>query len=189
MMKIASLIVAMILIGVPLTAQAGTVLDFGTMAGVSGPFIGYPIRYIPGAGRAWAVGEGTGGSLASDGRLVLDIKGLVLKDTGMNPQSTFYGFVSCLTKGMDDMGMPSVVTKNIVTEGFPADMAGNAMLDTMVMLPKLCVAPIVLVGIVRADGTKAWFASTGVKAMMEAAAEPEDVEAEEVEMEEVEAEK
>jgi hypothetical protein len=50
---------------------------------------------------------------------------------------------------------------------------GDARLDT---------APIVLVGTVREDGTKAWFASTGVKAMME-----EEVEQMEVEMEEVEA--
>jgi hypothetical protein len=182
MARITILLIAAVLIGVPLIAQGGTVMEFDTMVGVFGPFIDYPIRYIVGGGMAWMVGEGTNGFLDSDGRLSLDIRGLVLKGTGENPVPLFYGFVSCLTKGMDEMGMPRVVVKNLVTEGFPADMQGNAMLDTMVMLPKACVAPIILVGTIRADGTNVWFASTGVKSMMEEEVE-EEMEPEEMEME------
>ena len=57
------------------------VLEFDTMVGVSGPFVGSanPIRGVNGGGLPWQIAEGKG-ELGSDGRLEVEVRGLVLLD-------------------------------------------------------------------------------------------------------------
>ena len=57
------------------------VLEFDTMVGVSGPFVGSsnPIRGVNGGGLPWQIAKGKG-ELASDGRLEVKVRGLVLLD-------------------------------------------------------------------------------------------------------------
>jgi hypothetical protein len=152
---------AALLLGVALIAQTSaasssgeTVLEFKTMVGVDGPFRGSAnaIRGINGAGAPWRI-DGVDGELKSGGRLEIDVQGLVLVSTGLNPSAFFRAAVSCLTNDAT-----TVSTVNRVTEQFPATTAGDAKIEANVVLPSPCVAPIVFV--MNAGGTS-WFAVTG----------------------------
>ena len=155
-------IVAAFVLGVALIAQASatgsnggdTVLKFNTMVGVNGPFRGptNAIRGFPGAGAPWRV-DSVEGKLKSGGRLTIDVEGLVLVSTGLNPAASFHGLVSCLTNDAT-----TVSTVNLLTDAFPATITGDAEIDADVALPSPCVAPIVFV--TNAAGTS-WFAVTG----------------------------
>jgi len=140
----------------------GTMLDFDTMVGVSGPFVGTmnPIRGIPGGGLPWTIGAAEG-SLSSDGMLEVRVMGLVLADDPlvpadrrlMNPQPGFKAIVSCLTA--DNMGNPTYA--NLETDVYPATPTGDTEIRAKVMLPYPCIAPIVFV----ASPGGNWFAVTG----------------------------
>jgi hypothetical protein len=153
--------VAALLLGVALIAQTSaasssgeTVLEFKTMVGVDGPFRGATnaIRGINGAGAPWRI-DGVNGDLKTDGMLEIDVDGLVLVSTGLNPSAFFRGAVSCLTSTDT-----TVSTVNLVTEQFPATPTGDSKIEAELSLPSPCVAPIVFV--TNAAGTS-WFAVTG----------------------------
>jgi hypothetical protein len=154
-------IAAALVLGVALIAQTSaasssgeTVLEFKTMVGVDGPFRGATnaIRGINGAGAPWRI-DGVNGELTTDGMLEIDVDGLVLVSTGLNPSAFFRGAVSCLTSTDT-----TVSTVNLVTEQFPATPTGDSKIEANVSLPSPCVAPIVFV--MNAAGTS-WFAVTG----------------------------
>ena len=155
--------VAALVLGVTLIAQTSaagssggeTILKFNTMVGVDGPFRGptNAIRGINGAGAPWRV-DSVDGKLKSGGRLTIDVEGLVLTSSGLNPSATFRAAVSCLTSSDT-----TVSTVNLVTEPFPATVpTGDSEIDADVSLPSPCIAPIVFV--MNAGGTS-WFAVTG----------------------------
>ena len=137
-----------------------TILAFGTMYGVDGPFVGEEnaIRGVPGDEAPWGVARATG-SLDTRGHLVIRVRGLVFTDNpdpnliGKNDEAEFRGLVSCLTEVGD-----SVEEANVVTEGFPATETGNSFIHAKVELPDPCVAPIVMV---LAGSEDKWFAVTG----------------------------
>jgi hypothetical protein len=155
-------VVAALVLGVALIAQTSaagssggeTVLEFKTMVGVNDPFRGAAnaIRGIPGAGAPWRIDD-VNGELKSDGKLEIDVEGLVRVSTGLNPATAFRGAVSCLTSAGT-----TVSTVNLVTEQFPATPTGDSKIEANVSLPSPCVAPIVFV--TNAAGTS-WFAVTG----------------------------
>jgi hypothetical protein len=142
-----------------------TVLEFGTMVAVTGPFVGSAnaIRGINGGGLPWVISEGHGG-LQRDGKLEVQVRGLVLFNgppvpvnlQGTNPVVAFRAVVSCLTIVG---GLPA--TKNVSTDSFPATPDGNADIEVTISLPSPCFAPIVFVtnGTVAPPG--AWFAVAG----------------------------
>jgi len=137
------------------------VLEFHTMVGVSGPFVGSanPIRGVNGGGLPWQVAEGKG-ELASNGKLEVQVRGLVLLNgppvppalRGTNPISSFRAIVSCLT--IVD-GSPA--TTNVATGPFPATATGDSEIEATVVLPSPCFAPIIFVG----PSPTTWFAVTG----------------------------
>jgi hypothetical protein len=137
------------------------VLEFDTMAGVDGAFVGTanPIRGVPGGGLPWQIDRGRG-ELRADGSLRVRVEGLVLLDAapvppdlqGTNPVPMFKAVVSCLTS----MG-GNAVTKNVSTDTFPASTDGDARIRAKLMLPSPCFAPIVFV----TSPTGAWFSVTG----------------------------
>lgn len=137
------------------------ILAFDTMVAVDGPFVGpaNPIRGINGGGLPWQIEEAKG-ELTVDGRLELEVKGLVLLEAapvppalqGTNPIPSFQAIVSCLT---DVDG--AVATVNVTSGLFPASADGDSKIEATVDLPGPCVAPIVFV----ASPTGAWFAATG----------------------------
>ncbi len=141
-----------------------TVLEFQTMVGVDGPFLGAlnPIRGINGGGLPWVL-DAAKGELKDDGKLEVQVKGLVIPGTSScgsdcNPAPFFRAIVSCLT--VDAAG--DVVEDNISTTNGAEVMIGkptkgDAKIEAKLDLPDPCVAPIVFV----TSPTGSWFAVTG----------------------------
>ncbi len=130
------------------------IMEFETMVGVSGPFVGTnPIRGIPGAGAAWKIASAQG-ELETDGSLKVQVRGLVLVRTGTNPALKFRAIVSCLTIDGD-----GVTTVNAKTGEFDATPEGDSDIEATVDLPSPCVAPIIFVA--PTTDPPRWFAVTG----------------------------
>lgn len=140
-----------------------TVLEFDTMVGVYGPFLGEanPIRDLNGGGAPWVLESGRG-ELRSNGDLLVEVTGLIIPESagrGFNPAEFFRAAVSCIS--VDDGGLPifhTVFTENgaEVMMGDPAN--GDARIEARLHLPNPCLAPIVFV----TSPTGSWFAVTGV---------------------------
>ncbi|MGE5153625.1 MAG: hypothetical protein ACM3ST_06360 [Bdellovibrio bacteriovorus] len=142
-----------------------TVLEFQTMVGVDGPFLGTanPIRGVNGGGLPWVL-DAAKGELKDDGKLEIEVQGLVIPGTSgcgtdCNPAPFFRAILSCLT--VDDTG--TVVTDNLITDPDATEMigestAGDAKIEAMLELPGVCLAPIVFV----TNPGGAWFAVSGV---------------------------
>jgi len=151
------LVLGMLFLGIPLMfggapARAGEILEFDMMATV--PDNEFTIRDITGGGLAWVVDKAKG-SLDDDGDLEINVKGLVLRDTGVNPSGTFTGVVSCLVAPALE-GDPAT-TENVFTAPVVVGPEGDAEIKETLLLPDSCFAPIVLV--VGDSGN--WFAVTG----------------------------
>jgi hypothetical protein len=149
-------VLAGVLLALPATGSADDrILSFDTMAAVVRPFTGAanPIRGVNGGGVPWAIAEAKG-ELRADGRLEIDVQGLVVVSSGVNPAAAFRAIVSCLTTA-DGL---TVTTTNVTTQPFPATATGDAQIEAVVTLPSPCIAPIVFV--TNAAGTS-WFAATG----------------------------
>jgi hypothetical protein len=138
------------------------ILEFQVLAGVSAPYTGAtnPIRGIAGGGLPWEI-DSASGELRSDGRLEVEVEGLVLARRapvppqlqGTNPISVFRAIVSCQT--VDATGAPAVV--NVPAGSAPATTTGDAQIEATADLPTPCYAPIVFV----TSPGGAWFAVTG----------------------------
>jgi hypothetical protein len=164
LLPLVGLVVAVALVAPALGIGGGDgrkVLDAKVLGAVSEPYTGTanPIRGIPGGGLPWEIGDANA-TLRGDGRLHVDVEGLVLarRDPvpaplrGTNPITQFKAIVSCLTT---ESG--AATTSNISTELVPASSTGAAVIDTSVELPSPCFAPIVFV----TSPTGAWFAVSG----------------------------
>jgi hypothetical protein len=147
-------VIALSFTGPAIGQKAPKILEFDTMVGVVPPFTGAanPIRGVNGGGITWLLTSGRG-ELKTDGHLEIQVRGLVLVTTGLNPQANFRAIVSCLTP---DAGVAATV--NVVTGQFPATPQGDADIEADLTLPSPCIAPIVFV--TNGAGTS-WFASTG----------------------------
>ena len=146
-------------LGLVFQAMAGSsakVLKFGRMAPVVAPFTGttHPIRGIGGDGVPWAITSAEG-QLQANGKLEIEVHGLIIPARGNNPISAFRGVVNCLTTGSPDTGV------NLVTDPFPATPAGDATIEATLTLPTPCIAPIIFVTNGTGSPPGAWFATTG----------------------------
>lgn len=166
-MKRITLAAVLVVLGlVTLSPQAGSagppkVLEFDTMAAVVGPYVGAtnPIRGVAGGGLPWQIDEGRG-ELGVDGKLEVEVEGLVLLDAapvpvnlrGTNPIPSFKAIVSCMT-----IDGAAAVERKVETGLFPASSAGDSKIEATVALPSPCFAPIVFV----TSPGGAWFAVTG----------------------------
>ncbi len=134
------------------------ILEFDTMVGVSGPYLGAagnPIRNLTGGGAAWTINQGRG-ELQTDGDLEVTVQGLVVPAIGgTNPSATFRAVVSC--QSIDGSGNANVV--NVMTAPVPATLGGDADIEETLSLPSPCLAPIIFVG--RGADPFRWFAVTG----------------------------
>jgi len=145
--------------------HAHAITSFETMYGVDGPFVGdaNPIRGVIGDELPWAIAHSIRGELDSAGHLIILVHGLVFKDDpsvppdlrGINDEAEFRGLVSCLTEVGD-----TVETRNVMTQGFPANRHGNSFIHATLALPNPCVAPVVMVV---AGSEDKWFAVSGVE--------------------------
>ena len=148
--------------------EVKTVLRFGTMAGIHPPFLGdaglAAFRGVHGGGAPWVISEGVG-SLRSDGRLRVRVRGLVLDPAvvpapngGTNPIPRFMAIVSGFSTDL-------VNPVNLATATFPASSEGDADISATLTLPHPFFAPIIFVTSLPI-GTPAaprWFAVTGVQ--------------------------
>jgi hypothetical protein len=154
-------LVAVVALGAVFGATAGgnsdKILEFETMAPVVAPFTGStnPIRGVNGGGVPWSIESGEG-RLRADGRLQIEVEGLIIPARGDNPVAAFRGVVNCLTPEAPMNGV------NLVTDPVPATSDGDARIDAVVELPDTCVAPIVFVTNGTSAPPGAWFATTGV---------------------------
>jgi len=136
--------------------KGNSILEFGTMAPVTGPYVGSanPIRGVNGGGLPWMITNGSG-ELSASGKLEVNVTGLVLAAgpfAGTNPIPSFKAVVSCQT-----IKDGNATVANVITDPFPATSTGNAHIEAQVALPSPCLAPIVFV----TSPTGAWFAVTG----------------------------
>jgi hypothetical protein len=129
------------------------VLEARVLAGLPQAYTGAPgaIRGVNGAGAAWSIGDAEA-DLRSDGRLEIEVQGLIVTVRGNNPLAQFGATVSCQT--IVD-GAPAVT--NVRTALFDANAAGDAQTEQDVDLPTPCIAPIVFV----TTPGGAWIATTG----------------------------
>jgi hypothetical protein len=140
------------------------VLKFDRMTPVSGPYVGpaNPVRGVKGGGLPWVLAAGSG-SLNCDGRLLVQVRGLVLANQpavpaalrGTNPFPAFRAIVSCQSIGAGD----TATIANISTGDFRSSTSGDLEIDARVSLPRPCMAPIVF--ITGPSGVEAWFAVSG----------------------------
>ncbi|MDR0360796.1 MAG: hypothetical protein LBJ87_15215 [bacterium] len=145
----------------PAAADPPTILEFQSMAPVTGPFVGSanPERGLNGGGLPWMLDRAQG-ELHADGKLEVRVQGLVLANDpavpanqrGTNPIPSFRAIVSCLVAQGS-----SVAPVNVATDPSPATTKGNAHIEATVALPPHCVAPEVFV----TSPANAWFAVTG----------------------------
>lgn len=147
------------------SADSSKILKFDTMIGVPRPYTGATnaIRGVPGGGLPWVVAFAEG-NLKTTGKLEITVMGLVLDPNdpdviasgraGINPSANFRAIVSCLSK---DPTTGAATTANVMTGLFPANAAGNSHIETVVSLPRPCIAPIIFV----TSGGGSWFAATG----------------------------
>ena len=129
-------------------------LAFTNLYGVDGPYLNamYPFNGVLGDEAGWKVGP-SAGSLTSDGHLKITVRGLIFSDGKPNDETEFRGLVSCIT---DDGTHISVASA--VSQGFPANAAGNSNIDAHLNLPNPCLDPIVMV---LAGSEDKWFAING----------------------------
>ena len=158
--KLFVIVIGLALLGGFAVAEAhDDLLETDTMVGVDGPFVGNanPIRGVNGGGLPWVLDEAKV-ELDRDGKLEVEVKGLIIPNLGINPAPFFAAIVSCLS--IDESG--NVVTDNVMTtngaevmEGDPEN--GDAKIEADIVLPTPCIAPIVFVTSPGGD----WFAATG----------------------------
>ena len=134
------------------------VLEWQTMVGVPSGLTGAqsnaPLRGINGGGVPWTLTSATG-ELSTDGKLEIEVVGLVVASSGSNPATTFRGRVSCVQA---DGTFAFVQTDQFpATTGLASAGGGNSKIEATVTLPSPCIAPIVFV--TSAGGS--WVASTG----------------------------
>jgi hypothetical protein len=161
MKKIAALATALLALGLLVQASGATsrddkLLEFDTMIGVSGPFVGpaNPINGVPGAGAAWRIDRGRG-ELRADGALEVEVEGLVLVNTGVNPQAAIRAVVACHT-----IVSGQAATARAVTGPCPATPQGDSKIEAHVSVPSPCFDPAVFVTTGSGEPPR-WFAVTG----------------------------
>ncbi|MBI3751155.1 MAG: hypothetical protein HY263_05810 [Chloroflexi bacterium] len=109
---------------------------------------GAPMLFgVAGGGVAWAIDEGRT-TLTAGGRLHVEVEGLVVAASGVNPIPTGRAIVTCA-------GVVAATTAAV-----PFSTSGDAEVDATVSLPSPCFAPAVFFAGVTANGDR-WFAVTG----------------------------
>jgi hypothetical protein len=142
----------------PATAKEPKLMEFDTMEGVPSTLTGTQasaaFRNVNAGGAPWTLTSAKG-ELTTSGHLEIEVVGLVLTNTGLNPSANFRGLVSCIKS---DGTVENILTANFpATTGSAASGGGNAKIEADLVLPQPCFAPIVFV--TSAAGN--WFAVTG----------------------------
>ncbi|GAA2743783.1 hypothetical protein GCM10009868_18910 [Terrabacter aerolatus] len=105
-----------------------------------------PLFGLVRGGAPWVISEGTA-RLRADGRLSVEVQGLIIPARGNNPLATLSATVVCNGR---DLRMTAAV---------PFSATGAAQIETRVDLPARCLAPAVLLNPLSNAGT--YIAATG----------------------------
>ena len=142
---------ALVLGGTTLADAGGQkVLDSSLVALPAGQ-TGQTLFGVKAGGLPWQIQRGSV-LLFADGRLQVDVQGLVLAagaNAGKNPIPEARAIVTCA-------GAPAAMSGVV-----PYSAAGNASINQRVALPAGCLAPAVFFAGVLPTGSDAWFAVTG----------------------------
>jgi len=111
------------------------------------PTGGLVLHGITGGGVPWKIDEGRA-KLFADGRLQVEVRGLVVASSGVNPVATGRAIVTCSSVAIASTG------------AVPFSPTGDADVDTSINLPSTCLAPAVFFAGVTGNGDR-WFAVTG----------------------------
>ena len=145
-LAITTIALAGLVLGSVSTTIAGgpKVLD-ARMTGI--PTSGLVLHGITGGGVPWKIDEGRA-KLFADGRLQVEVRGLVVASSGVNPVATGRAIVTCSSVAVASTG------------AVPFSPTGDADVDTSINLPSTCLAPAVFFAGVTGNGDR-WFAVTG----------------------------
>lgn len=143
----AGLVAAALSIG-SVTADPGTKVLDASLTGMRGAIDASTFPGVVGGGAPWVIDRGDA-RLFADGRLQIQVQGLVLTATGQNPIPMGRGIVYC-NAGADV----------ILTDLVPYSADGDATVDTTVSLPSPCHGAIVFFAGQTGAGPR-WFAVSG----------------------------
>lgn len=129
------------------TTAGGPKLLDAAMTGI--PTGGLALQGLSGGGVPWTLTDGRA-MLFTDGRLHVEVEGLVLATTGQNPIADGRAVVTC--------GSAPAASSPVVPFSVPG---GDAEVNTRVSLPTPCLAPAVFFVGVLPNGAERWFAVTG----------------------------
>ena len=90
-----------------------------------------PLFGLTRGGAPWVISEGTA-RLRANGDLRVEVEGLIIPTTGVNPVPRLSATVAC-----SGVALPPTAT-------VPFSTAGDAVIEAHVMLPPRCLAPAVL---------------------------------------------
>jgi hypothetical protein len=146
-LAVSTIALAALVLGSVSTTIAGgpKVLD-ARMTGISTG--GIVLNGVTGGGVPWAIDEGRA-KLFADGRLQVEVQGLVVASSGTNPVGTGRAIVTCSN---------AIAAR---TDAVPFSSTGDAEVDTVVDLPATCFAPAVFFAGITGQGDR-WFAVTGL---------------------------
>ena len=151
----------MLRIGTALSLLAVLTIGAGTVAADAGgnnkvfdenmiglPQPGVVVAGVTGAGHAWAIEHGNA-KIFADGRVLVNVEGLVLTPEGTNPVTTGRAVVSC----NGGATAADIVMSDIVPFSVPD---GDAHVNQRLTLPDPCANPVVFF----TNATGRWFAVT-----------------------------
>jgi hypothetical protein len=145
-LAIAAAVLAALALGTVSSAAAGGRKVFSSsMVGISTP--NQVLFGVTGGGIAWDIDEGSA-TLTADGRLHVEVQGLVLATAHINPIPTGRAILAC----------GGVIEAS--TDPVTFSMSGDAEVDATVSLTGPCLAPAVFFAGVTTGGDR-WFAVTG----------------------------
>ena len=140
------------LIGAPALGAAGgvKVLDARFVA-LPAAEVNQTLFGVQAGGLPWRIDHGSA-QLFADGRLHVEVQGLVLASGGLagtNPIPHGQAIVTCA-------GMPAASSAVV-----PFSMSGDATVNATISLPAHCLGPAVFFAGVPAPGVQRWFAVSG----------------------------
>ncbi|HEX3264332.1 MAG TPA: hypothetical protein VHR16_01580 [Candidatus Limnocylindrales bacterium] len=137
-----TLLLALTIASAAQTLAGGRKVLDSTMTGL--PTGSLVVDGVTGGGVPWSISDGHV-VLFADGRLHVEVEGLVITATGVNPVTTGKAVLAC--------GDAPVASTDVV----PFSSTGDATIDTVIDLPSQCLAPAVFF----TSATGRWFAVTG----------------------------
>jgi hypothetical protein len=146
-LALSTVALAALLLGTVSSTVAGgpKILD-ARLTGI--PTGGLVLHGLTGGGAPWVIDAGKA-KLFADGRLEVEVQGLVLVSNGTNPIATGRAIVTCSSVAVASSG------------AMPFSPQGDASVVTRLDLPADCLAPAVFFAGITATGADRWLAVSG----------------------------